>query len=178
MGLDPPAADLVTPPSVDRQAAVKLVMAAPLFAPGVNETRSEPAARRTTVIPVGGAGDPTTTGNAAAGTPEPRALMPSTVQTYLLAVVIPVTCTGLAAAVALRVTPPSLDVHDALNPVMALPFVVPAMNDTTTEPVAAEVVLEKARTNVGAPGDPGMIVFDVTDATLLPEALVALTVHR
>lgn len=71
----------VTPPFDDVHVAVKLVMAAPLFAPAVNETRICPAAVFSSAMPVGAAGDPTITDNEGAeASPAPRAFVAFTLQ--------------------------------------------------------------------------------------------------
>ena len=59
----PDAADAVrvVPPFVDVQVAVKLVIALPLFAPGVNDTRNEPATASTACTAVGAKGEPAIT---------------------------------------------------------------------------------------------------------------------
>ena len=51
----------VVPPFVDVQVAAKLVIALPLFAPGVNDTRNEPTAVSTAVTAVGATGEPAIT---------------------------------------------------------------------------------------------------------------------
>src|SRR4051812_37918311 len=87
---------LVIPPLLDTHVAVWLAIALPLLAPIVKETTTEPVGAA--VEPdlattfVGGAGEPTITGDDAldAG-PAPRALIALTVHAYTVPVVVPVT---------------------------------------------------------------------------------------
>jgi hypothetical protein len=69
--------------------------------------------------------------------------------------------------------PPLLEVHEAVNPVMALPPVLPAVKATLAE-VADGVTAEI----VGAPGTPAATKLDeAAEAAPLPTALVASTVQ-
>jgi hypothetical protein len=114
-GLAAPELALVVPPFDDTHVAVNDETAAPLFAPAVNDTASEPAADGSTVTPVGAAGAPTTTAaDAADAALLPIALFAFTEHAYDLPVVAPVTVIGLALAVATRATPPFDDVHVAV----------------------------------------------------------------
>jgi hypothetical protein len=69
--------------------------------------------------------------------------------------------------------PPLLEVQVAVNPVMALPPVLPAVKATLAEllpGVTAEIV--------GAPGTPAVTKLDeAAEAALFPTALVASTVQ-
>jgi hypothetical protein len=70
------------------------------------------------------------------------------------------------------VVPPSLDVHVAVKPVMALAPSLFAVNDTTAEvPPVTPVMLGAAG------GDTASIEPEAVDAALSPVALVATTVQ-
>jgi hypothetical protein len=90
-----------------------------------------------------------------------------------LALVNVVTVTGEVAPEAVRVVPPSLEVHVAVNPVIALPPLPLALKAT----IAA--LLPRVRlTNVGACGTvPATKGLDAADATLSPSPLVATMVQ-
>ena len=62
--------------------------------------------------------------------PAPRPLVPLTVHVYGLLVVKPVTVNGATMPVFAQVTPPLLDTHVAVSPVIALPLFAPGVNDT------------------------------------------------
>ena len=69
-----------TPPFVDVHVTVNVVIALPLFAPGVNVTFNEPAATFTAFTAVGAAGAPTVTaGDGVDGRLVPRAFVALTV---------------------------------------------------------------------------------------------------
>jgi hypothetical protein len=75
------------------------------------------------------------------------------------------------------VTPPFDEVQVAMKPVIALPLLAPAVNDTVSGAVVVVVDPATALTAVGAAGDPSITAGDGVDAALVPMALVALTVH-
>lgn len=72
----------------------------------------------------------TTGADAADGAPTPRALVAVTVHVYVLPVVNPVTVIGLAGPPLEPPTPPLLDTHDAVKPVIPLPLLAPGVNCT------------------------------------------------
>ncbi len=81
------------------------------------------------------------------------------------------TVTGEVAPLLDSVAPPSLDVHRAVNPVMALPPVLPAVKATATLllPGVIEVI-------VGAPGRTAATnELDEAEADPTPTALVDVT---
>jgi hypothetical protein len=94
-----------------------------------------------------------------------------------LAVVRPVTVSGLAVPVAVPVTPLLVEVHVTAKLVMALPLLAPAVNDTLSGPVDDEVEPGTAATAAGAAGDPTITAGDGADAMLAPFAFVAFTVQ-
>ena len=107
------------------------------------------------------------------GGPVPTAFVAVTRQLYSLPVVSPVTVIGDLVDVAVAVAPPLLDVHVTVYEVIALPPVAPAVNVTTAEPgvwvrVEIDGALGLAATTNSA---------EATDAGLLPNPLVASTVH-
>jgi hypothetical protein len=94
-----------------------------------------------------------------------------------LDVVSPDTVTGLPGPVFEAATPPSLDVHETVKAVIALPLVAPGENVTVKGPVVAVDEPGAAFTLVGAPGDPTASGADRTDGGPSPRAFVAVTVH-
>jgi hypothetical protein len=176
---------LVTPPLLDTHVAVWLVIALPLFAPIVNVTLRDPVAiavePETAFTAVGGAGEPTITGNdAAEARPTPRPLIAFTVHVYDLPVVTPVTVMGAGAAsrwAPLFVTPPLLDTHVATWAVIALPLLAPIVNVTVNEPVAAVVEPDFATTFVGGAGEPTITGGEESDARPSPRLFVPVTVQ-
>lgn len=144
---------LVAPPLLDVHVAVKFgdVTAPPLLAPGTNEIFSGPV--DVVVDPelreraVGGAGAPTTTAFDAADIgPVPASLVDATRQEYVFPVVAPLTVIGLAAALPVAVTPPSLDVQVALLSVIGVPLAAPSLNETFSGPIAPAVEPDAALT--------------------------------
>jgi hypothetical protein len=83
------------------------------------------------------------------------------------------------ACVPVFVTPLLLDVHVAVNCVIALPpLFAGAAYVTTNEPVVVVVEPDFATTPVGAPGAVGTTnEFDGADAGPVPTLFVAVTVH-
>jgi hypothetical protein len=171
----------VTPPFDDAHVAVWEVIAEPLFAPMVNDTLICPAATFTADTPVGGAGEPTITGNDATDAkPAPRAFVALTVHVYDLPVVTAATVIGAAVAptcVPVFVTPPFDDTHVAVCEVIAALLFAPSTNVTTNEPVAVVVEPDLATTAVGAAGVPTITGNEATETALVPTALAAFTVH-
>jgi hypothetical protein len=69
-------------------------------------------------------------------------------------------------------------VHVTWNDVIALPFAVPAVNDTTTGPAAPTALPDTAFTPVGTPGGlRGTTTADTGDAGPVPIPFVAVTLH-
>ena len=111
--------------------------------------------------------------DAADGAPVPTAFVAVTVHVYVLPAVSAATEIGALAWVPVRVTPPLLETHDALYPVIAAPLLEGAVK--ATEAVAAESVTV---TPVGAPGRvAGTKLFDAADGKLEPWVFCAVTVH-
>src|SRR5450631_960844 len=82
-GLADPVIAPVPPPLLDVHVAAKLVIALPLFAPGVKVILSCPDATFTALTAVGAEGEPTTTASDATdGKPAPRPLVAVTVHVY------------------------------------------------------------------------------------------------
>jgi hypothetical protein len=131
IGLAVPDFDPATPPFDDVHVAVRLLIAAPLAAGLTNVTRSCPDATFATVGFAGWAGAPTVIAPEATDFGlVPRAFVAVTVQVYSFAVVAPVTVIGPAVdalRTALVVTPLLLEVHVAVNFVMAAPLLAPAV---------------------------------------------------
>ena len=111
--------------------------------------------------------------------PVPTVFVATTVHVYVLPVVSPVTVNGESGPVCVPVTPPLLDTHVVVNPVIGLPPLVSgAANETESGPVVAVVEPDTAVTFLGAAGTVGMMtVFDGADATPVPTAFVAATVQ-
>ena len=79
---------------------------------------------------------------------------------------------------ALLVTPPLLEVHVAVCPVIALPLLAPRAKVTVSEPVAIVVEPDAALTAVGAAGTvDGTTALEGADAGPVPTGLVAVTVN-
>lgn len=176
-----PDFERVAPPLLDSHVASYPVTALPLSAPGVNETFSEPGTTLTAVACVGAPGEPTITeADGADAGPVPRAFVAFAVHVYLFAVVTPVTVNGDTVPVLVRVTPPLLDAHLAVKPVIALPLLAPALNDTFSGPVALVVEPGTALTPVGAPGGLAVTVTgaDAPLGVLSPAELTATTRRR
>ena len=150
----------------------------PLFTPAVKLTFSWPLATLTADTPVGAAGEPTITGNEATdANPAPRPFVARTTHVYVFAVVRPDTVSGLAGPVCEPAPPPSLDVHVAVKPEIALPLLAPAVKLTVNGPDVPVVEPDSAFTFVGAAGEPTITANDAADCALEPTAFVALTVH-
>jgi hypothetical protein len=75
------------------------------------------------------------------------------------------------------VTPPLLDTHVAVWLVIALPLFAPITNVTVNDPVVVVAEPDTAFTFVGGAGEPTITASDGADATPVPTALVAWTVH-
>jgi hypothetical protein len=162
------------PPSSEVQLAEKLVIALPLFAPGVNATETDVSPRVTLVI-VGasGAAAGTTLADADEGTLVPIALVAVTVHVYVLPLVKLLTVIGDAAPVLLPDVPPLLEVHDAEYERIAKPLLAPGVNATEIDALPRVTLVM-----VGASGAaPGTTARDGGDALLVPTALVAVTVQ-
>jgi hypothetical protein len=158
IGLAVPVWARVTPPLLDVQVAVYPLIEEPLFVPAVKLTVSDPVEpnveRDKAFTFVGAAGDPRITGNDAADVgPDPAAFVALTVHVYVPAVVRPGTTIGLAAPFCVPVTPPLLDVHVAVKPVIGLPPLLRgAVKVTVNGPVELVAEPDTAFTSVGAPG--------------------------
>jgi hypothetical protein len=92
---------------------------------------------------------------------------------YVLPVVNPVTVTGLAAPLFEPASPPSLDTHDAVKLVIALPLSAPGVKLTWSWPFATLTAV----TEVGAAGEPTTTDGVVPDGALVPALLVAVAVQ-
>jgi hypothetical protein len=166
---------------VEVHVAAKLVIALPLFAPGVNDTVRGPVAivvdPGAALTEVGAAGgEPTiTAADGAEARLAPRALCAVAVHVYVLPVVT-VTVKGLAVPDFEPVTPPLAEVQVAVKLVIALPLLAPAVNDTVNGPVDVVVEPVTALTAVGGAGEPTTATDDA-DAALAPTPLVAFTVQ-
>jgi len=114
-----------------------------------------------------------TAADGAEARPAPREFVPLTVHVYLLPAVRRVTVSGVRVPVFERATPPLLDVHEAVYPVIARPLLAPDRNDTRSEPAATLVVA----TRVGAAGDPMITAAEALDHDPPPRPFVALTLH-
>ena len=117
-----PDADRVVPPSLDVHVAVKEVTAAPPSLPAVKATMPALLPSVTPVM-VGADGFVAATNDADAvdAALSPDALVATTEQVYVFALVNVVTVSGEVAPDADRVVPPSLDVQVAVKLVMAVP---------------------------------------------------------
>jgi hypothetical protein len=104
-------------------------------------------------------------------------LVAVTVHVYILPVVRPVAVMGLAGPVVDPGTPPSLDEHAAVKPVIALPLFPPGEKPTLIVPVAAVVEPDTRVTPEGDPGDPMITGGDGADAGPEPRPFVAVVVH-
>jgi hypothetical protein len=165
---------LVTPPLLDVQVAVLLVIGTPFAAPSVNDTLSGPVAvvvePETAFTAVGAAGATATITafDAADAGPVPTPLVAWTWQVYVLPSVRPLTTIGLLGPLATPVVPPLLDVQVAVKLVMGRPLVVPAVNGTL-RPAPDRVTVPI----VGALGTvAGMIAFEAADSGPDPIELV------
>ena len=169
-----PDAVCVAPPSLEVQVAVKAVTVSPPSLPAVNATIAE-LLPSVTPETVGADGFVAATKalDAVDAALSPVEFVATTAQVYVLALVNVVTVNGEVAPDADRVVPPSLEVHVAVNPVIALPPLPLAVKATIPE------LLPRVRlTNVGACGTvPATKELDAEEATLLPSALVATIVQ-
>ncbi|MDQ1386497.1 MAG: hypothetical protein QOG65_3876, partial [Actinomycetota bacterium] len=84
---------------------------------------------------------------------------------------------GLTVPVAEPGAPPSVDEHDAVNPVIALPLAAPGVKLMLSVPVAEVVEPEAKLTADGDAGDPTMTGGEGTDAGPMPRPFVAVMVH-
>jgi hypothetical protein len=100
-----------------------------------------------------------------------------TVQLYDLPVVRPVAVIGLALPVVDPVAPPSLDEHEAVKLVIALPLFPPGEKLTFSVPVAVVVDPDTDVTADGDAGDPTITGGDGTEAGPLPRPFAAVIVH-
>jgi hypothetical protein len=94
-----------------------------------------------------------------------------------LPVVRPAAVIGLALPVADPGAPPSVEAHDAVNPVTALPLAAPGVKVMLSVPVAEVVEPEAKLTADGGAGDPTMTAGEGTDAGPMPRPFVAVIVH-
>jgi len=159
---------------------LKLVIGAPLSEGARNETFTWATPIRVTLGAAGSAGAPTMT--AADGTEAalvPPASVADTVHSYVLSVSTPVTVIGAAVAptwTALLVAPPFLDLHVAVNFVIAEPLFAPAVYDTRNEPEPVTVGSDTARTPVGA-ADRTVVVVDGTVVVAVGSVVVVVVVE-
>ena len=116
----------------------------------------------------------TTAGEGTDGAPLPLLFAAVTVHVYVSPLDKPATTMGDAAPVAEPGAPPFDDAHAAVYPVMGLPPLNGATNDTVNSPLPTPAV--------GCPGAFGTVLgitgADAGDGGLVPFAFVAVTVHE
>jgi len=154
--------------------AVKFVIGSPPGLPGVNPT-SAAVFPAVTVTAVGapGAGAGVAALDGADGKLGPLAFVATTVQVYASPFVSPVTTTGLAVFDDVPGVPALTGEHVAVKFVIGLPFWAPGVNPTDTCESARVAVTVVGASGTGA----GANALDATEATLVPAAFVAVTVH-
>ena len=104
----------------------------------------------------------------------PAALVDAIEHEYDFPAESPLTTSGLALPVLVRVAPPSDDAHDAVCDSIAAPFEAPAVNATDARPPGRTVALR----TVGADGVVrGVTPLDASDALPVPAAFSAVTVN-
>ena len=145
----------------------------PLF--GATNATEIDALPRVTVGWAGASGSVAGTADAEAieGEPSPSALVAKTVHVYVLPLVRPVTTIGDVPPPLVPKTPPLLDVHAAVKPVIVLPLLAGATKVTEICVLPAETVgwAGAAGTAAGTTG------AEAGDSRLFPTALVAWTVQ-
>jgi hypothetical protein len=162
------------PPLLEVHFAAYDVIALPLFAGAVNVTTICWFPRVTDgCAGASGTVAGTTVSDASDCGLVPTALVAVTVQVYVLPFVSPVTSIGEPLPLSLPDVPPSLDVHDAANEVMALPLSAPGVNATEIDALPRVTLVMVGGSGTAA----GMTGSDGREAVLVPIALVAVTVQ-